>query len=217
MRPVRSTPAHQTGQICRAGLLQFAQVRQRKHRALAAERRDAPRRFALLEIARETAVPAGHALAVDRANFSPPRSPEPSRGEPLHHVHREEVTSGRRARRHHHHRHRPADFRRALAGDRAPQRRKPTSSLLLRFHQPHRRSRVHRHGAASTWPRATTRARPTTSIVRFTREEYDRFYDALLAAESVEERDWEKLNYFEAACPSKKSRGADATPCASAP
>src|ERR1700752_3929022 len=29
-------------------------------------------------------------------------------------------------------------------------------------------------------------------------EEYGRFYDALVAAQSVEERDWEKLNYFEA-------------------
>src|ERR1700746_3928763 len=31
--------------------------------------------------------------------------------------------------------------------------------------------------------------------------EYDRFYDALVAAESVEERDWEKLNYFEGCLP----------------
>jgi len=32
-------------------------------------------------------------------------------------------------------------------------------------------------------------------------EEYDRFYHALLAAESVEARDWEKLNYFESCLP----------------
>src|ERR1700752_361180 len=32
-------------------------------------------------------------------------------------------------------------------------------------------------------------------------EEYGRFYDALVAAQSVEERDWEKLNYFEACLP----------------
>jgi methylenetetrahydrofolate--tRNA-(uracil-5-)-methyltransferase len=45
----------------------------------------------------------------------------------------------------------------------------------------------------------------------FTREEYDRFYDALLAAESVEERDWEKLNYFEACLPIEElaRRGRD--------
>ncbi len=45
----------------------------------------------------------------------------------------------------------------------------------------------------------------------FTREEYDRFYDALLAAESVEKRDWEKLNYFEACLPIEEiaRRGRD--------
>ena len=47
-----------------------------------------------------------------------------------------------------------------------------------------------------------------------TPEEYGVFYDALLAAQSVEERDWEKLNYFEAACRSRRSRGGGATPCA---
>jgi methylenetetrahydrofolate--tRNA-(uracil-5-)-methyltransferase len=45
----------------------------------------------------------------------------------------------------------------------------------------------------------------------FTREEYDRFYDALLAAESVEARDWENLNYFEACLPIEElaRRGRD--------
>ncbi len=43
------------------------------------------------------------------------------------------------------------------------------------------------------------------------REEYDRFYDALLAAQSVEERDWEKLNYFEGCLPIEEiaRRGRD--------
>ena len=49
------------------------------------------------------------------------------------------------------------------------------------------------------------------------REEYDRFYDALIAAQSVEQKDWEKLNYFEAAFPLKKLLAADATLCASDP
>src|SRR5207247_2900153 len=35
----------------------------------------------------------------------------------------------------------------------------------------------------------------------FTKEEYDRFYDALVQAESVEGHDWEKLNFFEACLP----------------
>jgi methylenetetrahydrofolate--tRNA-(uracil-5-)-methyltransferase len=44
-----------------------------------------------------------------------------------------------------------------------------------------------------------------------TAEEYGRFYDALLAAKSVEERDWEKLNYFESCLPIEEiaRRGRD--------
>src|SRR5260370_35740945 len=33
------------------------------------------------------------------------------------------------------------------------------------------------------------------------RDGYDRFYDALLVAQSVEQKDWEKLNYFESCRP----------------
>src|SRR5208283_4102155 len=42
-------------------------------------------------------------------------------------------------------------------------------------------------------------------------EEYSRFYDALLAAQSVEEKDWEKLNYFEGCLPIEEiaRRGRD--------
>jgi methylenetetrahydrofolate--tRNA-(uracil-5-)-methyltransferase len=45
----------------------------------------------------------------------------------------------------------------------------------------------------------------------FTREEYDRFYDALISAQSVEEKDWEKLNYFESCLPIEEiaRRGRD--------
>ena len=44
-----------------------------------------------------------------------------------------------------------------------------------------------------------------------TPEDYDRFYNALLAAQSVEERDWEKLNYFESCLPIEEiaRRGRD--------
>jgi methylenetetrahydrofolate--tRNA-(uracil-5-)-methyltransferase len=43
------------------------------------------------------------------------------------------------------------------------------------------------------------------------KEEYDRFYDALVAAESVEAKDWEKLNYFEGCLPIEEiaRRGRD--------
>ena len=44
-----------------------------------------------------------------------------------------------------------------------------------------------------------------------TREEYERFLDALLAAQSVEEKEWEKLNYFESCLPIEEiaRRGRD--------
>ena len=94
------------------------------------------------------------------------------------------------------------------AGDRTPQRQR--ASLLLRFHQPHRRSRFHRHGAVYL---AARYDKGTADYINcpFTREEYDRFYDALVAAESVEARDWEKLNYFEGCLPIEElaRRGRD--------
>src|SRR5439155_7386720 len=45
----------------------------------------------------------------------------------------------------------------------------------------------------------------------FTVEEYDRFYDALIAAQSVEGHDWENLNYFESCLPIEEiaRRGRD--------
>jgi methylenetetrahydrofolate--tRNA-(uracil-5-)-methyltransferase len=44
-----------------------------------------------------------------------------------------------------------------------------------------------------------------------TPEEYGRFYDELLAAQSVEDREWEKLNYFESCLPIEEiaRRGRD--------
>src|SRR5207248_4958731 len=43
------------------------------------------------------------------------------------------------------------------------------------------------------------------------KEEYDRFYDALVSAESVEAKEWEKLNYFESCLPIEEiaRRGRD--------
>ena len=44
-----------------------------------------------------------------------------------------------------------------------------------------------------------------------TKEEYDRFFDALLEAQSVEAKDWENLNYFEGCLPIEEiaRRGRD--------
>ena len=47
------------------------------------------------------------------------------------------------------------------------------------------------------------------------REEYDRFYDALVAAEAAEAKEWEKLEYFEGCLPIEDAGArAGATRCA---
>src|SRR3974377_2351596 len=81
MRPVRSTPAHQTGDfgelVCSNSLKSDSENTARW--LLKEEMRRAG--SLLLEIARECAVPAGHALAVDRIAFAS-RVTEAISGEP---------------------------------------------------------------------------------------------------------------------------------------
>ena len=91
MRPLRSTPAHQTAGF--AELVCSNSLRSESENTapwlLKEEMRRAGSR--LLEIAKECAVPAGHALAVDREQFSATATKTIS-GEPLIQVRREEVT-----------------------------------------------------------------------------------------------------------------------------
>src|SRR5271156_2428298 len=91
MRPVRTTPAHQTGDF--AELVCSNSLKSESENTapwlLKEEMRRAGSR--LIEIAKETAVPAGHALAVDRAEFSR-KVTEAITHEPLITICREEVT-----------------------------------------------------------------------------------------------------------------------------
>src|SRR5271166_6072427 len=80
MRPVRTTPAHQTAQ--------FAELV--CSNSLKSDSENTPR-WLLMQIAAQTAVPAGHALAVDREKFSEAVTAAIER-EPLIRVVREEVT-----------------------------------------------------------------------------------------------------------------------------
>jgi len=221
MRPVRSTPAHQTGQmaelVCSNSLKSDSEytapwlLKEELRRAGAL----------LLEIARETAVPAGHALAVDRELFAARVTTAISR-EPRIRVHREEVTWIDER----------SDITVIATGP-------LTSDALSR-----EIARLSGSGVPSTpgvgvlgqsqhlsfydsispiveadsidMSRVYLAARynkGTADYINcpFTREQYDRFYDALLAAESVEARDWEKLNYFEACLPIEElaRRGRD--------
>src|SRR6476469_9500534 len=91
MRPVRSTPAHQTSDfaelVCSNSLKSDSE--NTAPWLLKEEMRRAGSR--LLEIARQTAVPAGHALAVDRAEFSR-KVTEAISCEPLITIRRQEFT-----------------------------------------------------------------------------------------------------------------------------
>src|SRR5262244_1627801 len=91
MRPARSTPAHQTAEfaelVCSNSLK--ADTENTAPWLLKEEMRRAG--SLLMEVARHTAVPAGHALAVDREKFSEAVTDAIGR-ESLIHVIREEVT-----------------------------------------------------------------------------------------------------------------------------
>src|SRR5947209_2652404 len=90
MRPLRSTPAHQTGDF--AELVCSNSLKSDSENTAPWLLKEEMRRAGslLMEIARECAVPAGHALAVDRSIFSA-RVTEAISREPLIHVCREEV------------------------------------------------------------------------------------------------------------------------------
>src|ERR1035441_2931200 len=91
MRPVRSTPAHQTADF--AELVCSNSLKSDSENTAPWLLKEEMRRAGslLLGIARETAVPAGHALAVDRSEFSRKVTQAISR-EPLITIRREEVT-----------------------------------------------------------------------------------------------------------------------------
>ena len=95
MRPVRYTPAHQTGDF--AELVCSNSLKSESENTAPWLLKEEMRRAGslLIEIARQCAVPAGHALAVDRATFAAQVTETISR-EPLITVLREEVTLTRR-------------------------------------------------------------------------------------------------------------------------
>ncbi len=144
MRPVRLTPAHQTAKF--AELVCSNSLKSDTENTAPWLLKEEMRRAGslLIQIARETAVPAGHALAVDREKFSEAVTAAIER-EPLIRIVREEVTADRRERRHHDCRQRSANLRRAARRDPAAERQPAT--VLLRLDQPDRGSRFHRHVA----------------------------------------------------------------------
>ena len=152
---------------------------------------------ALLRLADETAVPAGHALAVDRVEFSR-RIAEAIAAEPLIHVIREEVTHLD-----------PGSGITILAtgpltSDALSREiERITGSGHLAFYDSispivdAETIDMDRVYMAARWDKGTA----DYINCPMDRAEYDRFLDALLAAEAAEAREWEKLDYFEGCLP----------------
>jgi methylenetetrahydrofolate--tRNA-(uracil-5-)-methyltransferase len=220
MRPVRQTPAHQTADF--AELVCSNSLKSESENTAPWLLKEEMRRAGslLLEIARECAVPAGHALAVDRVAFAA-RVTETISREPRIVVRREEasaidgdqaitiVATG------------PLTSD-ALAAEIARLSSAPTSDSIfaVREHTPH----LYFYDSISPIVEADSIDRDRVYMAArydkgsadyincpMTHEEYDQFYDALLVAQSVEEREWEKLNYFESCLPIEEiaRRGRD--------
>jgi methylenetetrahydrofolate--tRNA-(uracil-5-)-methyltransferase len=216
MRPLRATPAHQTDNF--AELVCSNSLKSETENTAPWLLKEELRRAGslLLEIARETAVPAGHALAVDRAEFSQKATQAISR-EPLITIRRQEVTQ--------------VDDDRLTIIATGPLTSDALSREIVRLSQDLSRAGVPApHGNLyfydSISPIVEADSIDMSKVYLAARydkgsadyincpmskDEYDGFYDALLAAQSVEQKDWENLNYFESCLPIEEiaRRGRD--------
>jgi methylenetetrahydrofolate--tRNA-(uracil-5-)-methyltransferase len=245
MRPVRSTPAHQTPDfaelVCSNSLKSDSEntapwlLKEEMQRAGSL----------LLKIARACAVPAGHALAVDRVTFAAKVTEEISR-EPRITVRRAEVVSIEEAGEQITIIATGPLTSEALAGEiarlsgssltsaakaslesrhetAAPEALRHPQSDNLHAHDPAPHN-LHFYDSISPiveaesidMARVYMAARYDKGSADYincpmTQEVYEQFLDALLAAQSVEEREWEKLNYFESCLPIEEiaRRGRD--------
>src|SRR5215471_15397279 len=177
MRPAKSTPAHRTDRF--AELVCSNSLKSESENTapwlLKEEMRHAG--SLLLDLARETQVPAGHALAVDREAFADRVTQAISRERRIRVV-REEATT--------------IDENQGF------------TIVAIVEDDYIDMSRVYL---------AARYGKGTADYINcpFTKDEYDRFYDALIAAQSVEGHEWEKLNYFESCLPIEEiaRRGRD--------
>jgi methylenetetrahydrofolate--tRNA-(uracil-5-)-methyltransferase len=214
MRPLRSTPAHQTGDF--AELVCSNSLKSDSENTAPWLLKEEMRRAGslLMEIAHECAVPAGHALAVDRTIFAA-RVTEAISREPLITVHREEVTGIN-------------DDQITIIAT-GPLTTEAFSQEIAHLSNASNgaslgASPLYFYDSISPIVEADSINMPMVYLAArydkgsadyincpMTEEEYNRFYDALISAQSVEERAWEKLNYFEACLPIEEiaRRGRD--------
>ena len=207
MRPVRSTPAHQTAHF--AELVCSNSLKSDTVNTAPWLLKEEMRRAGslLMEIAAQTAVPAGHALAVDRDKFAEAVTAAIER-EPLIRVMREEFT-------------RIDENNGITIVASGPLTSDALSREILRLS---RSDQLYFYDSISPiveadsidMSRVYMAARYDKGTADYincpmTKEEYDRFIDALLEAQSVDAKEWEKLNYFEGCLPIEEiaRRGRD--------
>jgi methylenetetrahydrofolate--tRNA-(uracil-5-)-methyltransferase len=203
---LRSTPAHQTADfaelVCSNSLKSESEntapwlLKQEMRRA------GSP----LLSCADRSAVPAGHALAVDRVEFSRLVA-EAIEQESRITVHREEVTALD-----------PSQITIVATG---PLTSAPLCAELARLTGSGQLAFYDSispivEADSIDMERVYFAARYDKGTADYincpmSKEEYDRFYDALVSAEAVESREWEKLEYFEGCLPIEETarRGRD--------
>src|SRR5256885_789012 len=207
MRPMRTTPAHQTAELAELVCSNSLKSESEFTAPWLLKREMRLAGSTLLECADRCAVPAGHALAVDRLAFAAMVT-ELIACKAFISVRREEVArinenegitiiaSGPLTSP------RLADEIARLAGCDHLYFYDSISPIVEADSIDH--SRVYL---------AARYGKGTADYINspFTKEEYDRFYDALLAAQSAEEKDWENLNYFEGCLPIEEiaRRGRD--------
>jgi len=207
MRPERRTPAHQTDRL--AGLVCSNSLKSEQESTAPWLLKEEMRRVdsLLLRIAKETSVPAGHALAVDRESFAA-KVTEAIAAEPKIRILREEVT-------------RIAEDDGLTIVATGPLTSDALSREIARLS-----GSDHLFFYDSISPiveadsidmskvyMAARYGKGTADYINcpFTKEEYERFMDALTSAEMVEGHDWENLNYFEGCLPIEEiaRRGRD--------
>src|ERR1017187_2731677 len=207
MRPVRSTPAHQSANF--AELVCSNSLKSDTENTAPWLLKEEMRRAGslLIDIAHQTAVPAGHALAVDRDKFSQAVTAALER-DALIRVVREEVTA--------------IDENAAITiVATGPLTSEAVTREILRLSGS---QQLYFYDSISPIVEADSidmslvymAARYDKGTADYincpmTQEEYDRFLDALLEAHSVDAKDWEKLNYFESCLPIEEiaRRGRD--------
>jgi methylenetetrahydrofolate--tRNA-(uracil-5-)-methyltransferase len=205
MRPVRPTEAHKTEHL--AELVCSNSFRNASLDTAVGLLKDEMRRLGslIMRVADAHAVPAGAALAVDRDGFAAGVTQAIAEHPSIELVREEVAASPRRRRRA---RQRPAHFAVAVRRSAAPAR--PGPPLLLRRHRADRHRRLDRPGDCLS-RLALRQGRRRLLQLPLYGEEYYAFVEAMLAAEKVPTRDFERCVYFEGCMPIEEMarRGRD--------